>query len=433
MSDPLNDFQKAIHFYNEGLKLFERGDLESAIESYKNSISFDPTDPDVYNNLGVAYLRLDKLNEAIEVFKTSIDLDPVYARTYNNLGTCFFKKNVIDLARDNFEKAVECDETYIAPYLNLSEVYKIKGMVNVSIEMYMKALSLSSKNRKNTSENYGVAFLENSSKSFNHIFGLTDYDLLTTEKWERTELSIEDILNTYKTLHEEGEDTSISNFNIGVELFKKGQYEESIEYFKKSLELDQTYYPAYYNLALAYEMSLEIAEASKWYQKAIKLTPTLAAFLSLAVMQFRLGNYSQAMYNIEKAKTLAEGDPESYNNIGHALYKISKTPEAIEFYKKAIQVDPNYSIAYYNLGVVYSKIGETEDAIKSYEKVIEIEPDNVPALNNLGVAHESLRNYDKAIEYYQKTLEVNPKYSIAYENLFELLKRKEELDKNKKG
>src|SRR3989339_1211706 len=216
----MNDFQKAIQFYNDGLKLFDEGNIESAIESYAKSITFDDSDPDTFNNIGVAYYKLNKIDEALKAFRESINLDPMYARPYNNIGVLYIAKNAFDKAKDSFEKSINCDETYIAAYLNLSYIYRIKGMVNTSIEMYMKALDFSSKDRKRSSDLLGVSFLTTESKDFNQIFNITENDLLASEEWSRVEISAEDILNTYKMLHEE-DDTSVAFYNMAVELFKK--------------------------------------------------------------------------------------------------------------------------------------------------------------------------------------------------------------------
>lgn len=420
----MSDFQKAIQFYNDGLKLFDAGNVEAAIEAYGKSISFDDSDPDTFNNIGVAYYKLKRIDEALDAFKESIALDPMYARPYNNLGVLFISKNSFDKAKDSFEKSVNCDETYIAAYLNLSYVYRVKGMVNTSIEMYMKALDFSSKDRKRSSDLLGVSFLATESKDFNQIFNITENDLLASEEWFRVEVTAEDILNTYKMLHEE-EETSTAYYNMAVELYKKDQLDEAIDYFKRSIESAPDFYPAYFNLGLAYENNANMKDALEAYIEASALKPNLAVYLSVAVAMFKLGRFSEANGYLNKAVDCTTGTPEEFNNIGHALFKVSRINDAIEYYQKAVELKPDFLMAHYNLGVVHSKFGEVNDAIESYLKVIEIDPSYVPALNNLGVAFESTGDIDEAIKFYEKTLEVNPKYTIAYENLFELLKRKD--------
>ncbi|MGD9581624.1 MAG: tetratricopeptide repeat protein [Vampirovibrionia bacterium] len=420
----MNDFQKAIQYYNDGLKLFEEGNIEASIESYNKSISFDDSDPDTFNNLGVAYYKLNQKDNAKKAFEESIELDPMYARPFNNVGVLYLSENAFDKAKDNFEKSLRCDESYVAAYLNLSYVYRIKGMVNISIEMYMKALEFSSKDKKRSSDLLGVSFLNTDSGEFTQIFNVTDNDLLASEEWSRVEITAEDILNTYKMLHEEY-DTSKSYYNMAVELFKKDQLDESIKYFQKSIDVEPDFYPAYFNLGLAYENNAKNNEALEAYISASNIKPNLPVFLSIAVVLFKLGRFSEANGYINKAVDYSNNSPEEYNNIGHALFKLSRINDSIEYYKKAVELKPDFLMAYYNLGVVYNKFGDIDDAINSYLKVIEIDPNYVPALNNLGVAYENMGNIDEAIKYYELTLKIDSNYSIAYENLFELLKRKE--------
>ena len=52
-----------------------------------------------------------------------------------------------------------------------------------------------------------------------------------------------------------------------------------------------------------------------------------------------------------------------------------RIPEAITYYKKAINFDPDYCEAYINLAVAYAKSGENQKAIQTLKKVLEKDPD----------------------------------------------------------
>lgn len=43
----------------------------------------------------------------------------------------------------------------------------------------------------------------------------------------------------------------------------------------------------------------------------------------------------------------------SYNNLGNVLLKLEKYEDAIPYYKKTIELDPNHAYAHYNLGKVF--------------------------------------------------------------------------------
>ena len=86
------------------------------------------------------------------------------------------------------------------------------------------------------------------------------------------------------------------------------------------------------------------------------------------------------MYQIGKDDTrlLDEGNSYYYKKDYH---------RAIDCYRKAIQINPQYSMAYYNLGVALRSINKTEEAIDCYRKAIQINPKLAAAYNNMGKAY----------------------------------------------
>ena len=68
---------------------------------------------------------------------------------------------------------------------------------------------------------------------------------------------------------------------------------------------------------------------------------------------------------------------------GNALTNLNKYEEAIKAYDKAIEINPQYSMAWNNKGaVLYNKLGKVDEAIKAYDKAIEIDPQNTVAKHN---------------------------------------------------
>jgi tetratricopeptide (TPR) repeat protein len=59
----------------------------------------------------------------------------------------------------------------------------------------------------------------------------------------------------------------------------------------------------------------------------------------------------------------------------------------IGWYKKAIELKPDYAEAYYNLGTAYGETGLYDEAIVSLRKAIEIKTDYPEAHGNLGTAY----------------------------------------------
>jgi Flp pilus assembly protein TadD len=67
------------------------------------------------------------------------------------------------------------------------------------------------------------------------------------------------------------------------------------------------------------------------------------------------------------------------NNAGFACFKLGQYEEAVEWFQKAIAVDPNRSVAYLNLGDAYLQLGKKAEARQAFEKYLELQPNSKAA------------------------------------------------------
>src|SRR5262249_6774803 len=73
-----------------------------------------------------------------------------------------------------------------------------------------------------------------------------------------------------------------------------------------------------------------------------------------------------------------------YIHLGNALHRQEKMPEAIFAFYRALELDPKKMTgAYYNLAIVLKDWGKTDEAIDMYRKGIDLYPNSSQALNNL--------------------------------------------------
>lgn len=63
-------------YYEEGMKKYQNGDFEEAVEALTKAVTYDVRNEDAYFNLGNAYRKLEKTGEAIEVYQKVIELFP---------------------------------------------------------------------------------------------------------------------------------------------------------------------------------------------------------------------------------------------------------------------------------------------------------------------------------------------------------------------
>ena len=83
--------------------------------------------------------------------------------------------------------------------------------------------------------------------------------------------------------------------------------------------------------------------------------------------------------------------------------------EAIKFYKKALQIEPENSNALFNMGVSYSSMGKYDQAIDVLNRVIFLAPDNGDFLYGLGWVYLLKGESAKALEYIRSSADLgNP-------------------------
>jgi tetratricopeptide (TPR) repeat protein len=110
----------------------------------------------------------------------------------------------------------------------------------------------------------------------------------------------------------------------------------------------------------------------------------------------------------------------AHNNLGHALSRIpGQSDEAIEQYREALRLNPNYGQAHYNLAFALATAGgPLEEVIGEYREALRVTPGLAEAHYNLGVALARVPGSpDPAIAEYEEALRLKPDYPEAHYNL----------------
>jgi tetratricopeptide (TPR) repeat protein len=105
----------------------------------------------------------------------------------------------------------------------------------------------------------------------------------------------------------------------------------------------------------------------------------------------------------------------AYYNFGNLLSQAGRTDEAVSYYRKALELNPNHAETHNNLGLLLESLGRTDEAITQYLKALEHNP-KVEAHNNLGTLLAKTGRTDEAMVHFLKALEINPNYRDAHYN-----------------
>ena len=108
----------------------------------------------------------------------------------------------------------------------------------------------------------------------------------------------------------------------------------------------------------------------------------------------------------------------TYLELGFACTKLKQDDDAINYYKKAIDIDAKSHIPYNGIADVYrdNKKNMTE-AMAWYQKSLTINPNERKANYGLGYCSNSLGKYTDAITYLKKAIESETTYTAAFVEL----------------
>lgn len=124
-------------------------------------------------------------------------------------------------------------------------------------------------------------------------------------------------------------------------------------------------------------------------------------------------DWAPALQAFERASALRPSDPVLWAFRAKVLTGLQRSPEAIDCYRKAVELNPGYAEAHAALGDQYSQAGKTAEAIAAYEAAIRAKPDYAIAYSNLGVMFTRQGRLDEAIIKFRQALALDPGNAVT--------------------
>ncbi len=191
---------------------------------------------------------------------------------------------------------------------------------------------------------------------------------LTENKEEKTKKAVAEVI-IYEPKEEESILREQEKFAYNASLI--GQYEVSIELYKKILQKEPKNNQVKFALAVSYQNIKQFRQAKTIYYQLLKENlennqEIIGNLLSILIEE----NPHDAVYIISR---LTVQNPKSAQIIAQAAIafeKLSDYQNSINFLKKAIAIDSEKIDYQYNLAIIYDKSNDYENAINLYSQVI---------------------------------------------------------------
>jgi tetratricopeptide (TPR) repeat protein len=161
-----------------------------------------------------------------------------------------------------------------------------------------------------------------------------------------------------------------------------------------------------------------LPEAEAEAKKVLKVDEqNVRAMQLLAQCYFRQGKYELSRLVLENARAIDPQDPVTHNALGTVLLKLKQRPAALESFKTAASLRPDFAEAHSNFGAMLVENGDFDGAVKELESAVGAAPDMLGARLNLGNAYRGKLELAKAKEQYDKVVARDPTLPDTYYNL----------------
>jgi tetratricopeptide (TPR) repeat protein len=196
--------------------------------------------------------------------------------------------------------------------------------------------------------------------------------------------------------------------NIANCLKRQGRSAEALEHYRTAILLQPDYVDAYRNLALALQQQGEYLASEQYVLQGLSLDQEDAALYNLlGAIKKELNDYPGAIECYEKALEIRPGHAGTEHDLGVALRLNNQPGLALKRYQCLLDKKLESFELFQNVGNAYSDIAELETAIEFYRKALKLNPGYVDTHRNLSALLYSLGHEDQFVASYEQVFSQN--------------------------
>jgi len=245
------------------------------------------------------------------------------------------------------------------------------------------------------------------------------------------------ILYLKKAIEVQDDQAHVHN-NLGNVYLKLNQFDEAIDSFSRAISLGGDFkYKYLYNRANCFQINEKFEEAIIDYDRSLVLKVDFSeAYFGKGETLSKLNKYLEAIKYLINSIELNSDSPKAYYLLGNCLHQVENFDAAIESFDKAINLDPQYIEAYYLKAKSLSDVSRLEESLEALKLACELDQGDLNTSMTYASGLLMTKEYETALNIYTNIITKSSSLGLAYCNrgyTFTLLKRYDEalIDLNK--
>lgn len=189
--------------------------------------------------------------------------------------------------------------------------------------------------------------------------------------------------------------------NSAALLYKAGQYEKALSVLHSAVIQEENYLEYAYILGLCYAKLKKYDEALLYLEQMVTENAgeerETQCRLVLAYIYIVTGRYRLAEYELKKLLGAASVSAVTYSALGHTVWKQGRIKDGLEWYKRALELDPENPTALNGFGYLLACDNrDLEKALSCCRKALDMDPENPAYLDSFGWACFKLGKLEEA-------------------------------------
>lgn len=361
----------------------QQKDYKNAIAAYRKAVELDRDNLDAMRGLAQNLMESGQTEAALQQYQTIVDADPQDAESYMRIAEIQRRSGNYDQALEMLKKAQNyVQDSQRVPY-NMAVVYHAQGRFDEAIQVLQDLVQKSEKpggaynsgernNRAIFIERLGTIYRDTGKyelavATFRKMFELGD---------ENTSRGYQEIVETYRDAKMWPQATAAAKegvarlpndrnlkLTLAAQIADTGNTDEGINQVKAMLKGNAEDRELYLTLAQISSRAKRYKEAEEYVEKAVLLSTKPEeqqyAWFVLGSIYERQKKYEPAEEMFKKALGDDQRNAMVLNYLGYMLADRGvRLEEALDYIKKAVQLDPQNGAYLDSLGWAYFKLGD---------------------------------------------------------------------------
>jgi tetratricopeptide (TPR) repeat protein len=387
---------------------------KDAIGAYKRAADMDPEDARTLGALAQALLNDGQLDESLKVYKQIAAADPEDAGNLVHIGEILRRQGKYEEALTTVKKAVKKDPDSLEAGYNEGLLLDVLGRYDESAQVYEHMVDLTSHaNGAYTADekNNRAIFLERLGSVYHE------------------QNKVDESIATYQKLIDLGGENALRGYQSEVEVYRDARmYDKAIAVSRKAVEADPK------NRDLKLMLAGELVDEGK-DEDGISMAKGMLTnsnqdrevWIALGQIYTRLHRWKDGEEALTKATSLTSKKEDNLYLLflkGSLAERQKHFEPAEQYFRQALQVDPNNAMVLNYLGYMLADKGSrVTEALKMIRKAVEAEPMNGAYLDSLGWAYFKLGQYEQAETNLRQAVERSQTDPTVHDHLGDLYEK----------